>query len=112
MVSEWKNKGIDDKWPPVEADTIPQWLRLQSQKFADKIFMRQKDLGIWQKFTWKEVYENIRTLGLGLLKIGLRRGETIAIAGENQKELFWSEYATLAVGGKLSAFIRTRLPRR
>lgn len=101
MVSEWKNKNNDDKWPSIEADTIPKLLKLQGQKFAGKIFMRQKDLGIWERFTWKEVYENVRRFGLGLLKLGLKRGETVAIAGENQKEFFWSEYATLAAGGKV-----------
>ncbi|MGA2464259.1 MAG: AMP-binding protein [Thermodesulfobacteriota bacterium] len=110
MVTDRKSQGIDHDWPPIEADTIPKLLRLRTEQFADRVYMRRKNFGIWQRLTWKEVYENIRTFGLGLLKLGLRRGETVAIMGENRRELFWAEFATMAVGGKVVCLYPDMIP--
>jgi len=99
-----------DKWPTVEADTLPKLLRLRVEQSPDQVFMRSKHLGIWQRFTWKEVYENIRAFGLGLLSLGLNRGETVAIAGENERELFWAEYASMAAGAKVVCLYPDMIP--
>ncbi|MDY7036374.1 MAG: AMP-binding protein [Thermodesulfobacteriota bacterium] len=103
--------GFDhDEWPPIEADTLPGLLKLRAEQLANKVCMRRKHLGIWEKSTWKEVYENVRAFGLGLMKMGLRRGETIAIVGENRRELFWSEHAALAVGAKVVCLYPDMIP--
>jgi long-chain acyl-CoA synthetase len=63
--------------------------------------MRQKDLGIWQRFTWNDVYDRVRSFSLGLISIGLKAGETVAIIGENTPELFWADFGTLSAGAKM-----------
>ena len=102
MGKEGKDRTADHwEWPPIEADTLPKLLKLRAEQFADRVFIRYKHLGVWQRITWKEVYENVRAFGLGLMKLGLKRGETVAIAGENRKELFWAEWAAVSAGGKV-----------
>lgn len=88
-------------WPEVEADTIPKLLRLRTSQYGDRTFIRHKHKGIWQRFSYNETYDSIRRLGLGLAKLGLKRGDTIAIAGENAKEFFWTEYAAFVLGAKV-----------
>ena len=44
--------------------------------------MRHKDLGIWQTWTWSQVLD-IVGLCLGLHRLGVKRGETVAIVGGN-----------------------------
>ena len=40
------------------ADTLPKILRYCYQKYGDtKVAQRQKKLGRWKSFTWKEYYE-------------------------------------------------------
>lgn len=85
----------------IEAETLPKYLRLGYRKWANKIFMRRKTLGIWKGFTWQQVYEQVKYFGLGLASLGLEPGETVAISGENEMELFWAQYAALAMGGKV-----------
>jgi len=43
------------------ADTIPKLFQQQYKKYGDKkIAVVQKDLGIWQAYTWKEQYETVK----------------------------------------------------
>ena len=60
--------------------------------------MRHKDLGIWQTWTWSEVLEIVRAYAVGLHRLGLKRGETIAIVGANRPKLYWSVMAAQMLG--------------
>jgi long-chain acyl-CoA synthetase len=60
--------------------------------------MRQKDLGIWQSWTWGELNEIVRAYATGLNRLGLKRGETIAIVGANRPKLYWSVMAAQMLG--------------
>jgi long-chain acyl-CoA synthetase len=60
--------------------------------------MRHKDLGIWQTWTWAQVLEIVRAYAVGLNRLGLRRGETIAIVGGNRPKLYWSVMAAQMLG--------------
>ncbi|MFX6258548.1 AMP-binding protein, partial [Acinetobacter baumannii] len=57
--------------------------------------------GIWREFSFAKVQENVRELALGLHRLGMQRGETIAIIGENEPEHFWAEFAAQALGCKV-----------
>jgi len=60
--------------------------------------MRHKDLGVWQTWTWGEVLELVRAYAVGLHRLGLKRGETIAIVGANRPKLYWSVMAAQMLG--------------
>ena len=84
-------------------DTIPQLLLHQASRFGDQVLHRKKDFGIWQHFTWNDVVEEVKTFAMGLASLGFKRGQTLAMIGENEPELFWGEYAGLAIGAKCVA---------
>jgi long-chain acyl-CoA synthetase len=88
-------------YPKIEADTLSKYLKLNAERYGNLVFMRRKQMGIWQRFTWESVYEQVRSFALGLMKLGLKRGETVAIVGDNEPELFWAVLAALAAGGKV-----------
>jgi long-chain acyl-CoA synthetase len=83
---------------PAEADTFPKLLLRNARRFGDRPAMRHKDLGIWQTWTWAEVCEAVRAYALGFNRLGLRRGDTIAIVGANRPKLYWSMMAAQALG--------------
>ncbi len=60
--------------------------------------MRHKDLGIWQSWTWSQVLDIVRAYAVGLHRLGLKRGETIAIVGANRPRLYWSVMAAQMLG--------------
>ena len=81
-------------------DTLPKNLLAMYQKYDDtKIAMRQKDLGIWCSYTWKESYEQVRQLSLGLIKLGLQGDNKVCIIGDNDPQYFWVQLAIQSGGG-------------
>ena len=67
-------------------NTLPKLFRQNCEKYASKIAHREKDLGIWLSYSWTDFYEHARLIGLGLLSLGLKRGEVISILSEDNKE--------------------------
>src|SRR5262245_41358641 len=61
--------------------------------------MREKDLGIWQSYTWSRYFEQARLIALGLASLGFARGDRVAIVGDNRPELYWAVMAAQALGG-------------
>ncbi len=81
-----------------EADTFPKLLIRNAQLFGSRPAMRHKDLGIWQTWTWDQVLEIVRAYAVGLHKLGVQRGETVAIVGANRPKLYWSVMAVQTLG--------------
>ena len=79
-------------------DTVPKLLLRNAAIFGDRPAMREKDLGIWQTWTWAQALEEIRALSIGLYVLGLKRGETVAIVGDNRPRLYWAFTAAQALG--------------
>jgi long-chain acyl-CoA synthetase len=80
------------------AETFPKLLVRNAQLFGNRPAMRHKDLGIWQSWTWGQTLDIVRAYALGLHKLGLTRGETIAIVGSNRPKLYWSVMAAQMLG--------------
>jgi long-chain acyl-CoA synthetase len=61
--------------------------------------IREKDLGIWQSWSWVEMLQEVREVAAGLLQAGFRRGEHLAIVGENRPRLYFTMCAVQCLGG-------------
>ncbi|MBN7775284.1 AMP-binding protein [Nitratireductor aquimarinus] len=79
-------------------DTFAKYLLLNAERFRDRPSMRFKDYGIWQSWTWAEQLEEVRAFALGLQKIGLKRGDKIAVIGSNRPRLYWTFAAAQSLG--------------
>ena len=79
--------------------TFPRLVRQNAQDRADRIAIREKDYGIWQSYTWREYFEQGRLIALGLASLGFRRGDKVAIIGDNRPQLYWAVLGTQALGG-------------
>lgn len=80
-------------------DTFPKWLQYRAQQHPHTTAMREKDLGIWQSWTWHQMAEEVRALACGLAALGLARGDKVAIIGDNRPQLYWAMMATQCLGG-------------
>jgi long-chain acyl-CoA synthetase len=83
---------------PAPADTFPKLLIRNARQFGARPAMRHKDLGIWQTWTWAQVLDHVRAYAVGLHRLGLKRGDTVAIVGTNRPKLYWSVTAAQALG--------------
>ncbi len=82
------------------ASTLPQILLANAKKYGkDKIAIREKDLGIWQSYSWHDYYENTKKFALGLASLGFQRGDKLSVIGDNRPQLYWAQVAALCLGG-------------
>jgi len=82
-------------------ETFPQLLLERAAEYGDKkIAIREKEFGIWQAVTWREYLEHVKYFCLGLTSLGLERGDTIAIIGDNRPEWIYAELAAQSAGAK------------
>ena len=80
-------------------DTFPKLLLHHAAVRGDRPAIREKDLGIWQTRSWREVAREVELLAGGLAELGFRRGMTLAVIGENRPRLYWALAAAQALGG-------------
>ncbi len=80
------------------ANTFPKLLIRNADRFGSRPAIRHKDLGIWQTWTWEQMLDEVRAYAVGLQRLGLARGDTIAIVGSNRPKLYWSMMAAQALG--------------
>ena len=80
-------------------DTFPKLVRANAEGLSRHVAIREKDLGIWQSYTWSDYLDRSRRIALGLASLGFARGDKTAIVGDNRPELYWAVLATQALGG-------------
>jgi long-chain acyl-CoA synthetase len=88
-------------------DTLPKLFRESTKRWNQKVAHREKDYGIWLSYTWAEFYDNARLIGLGLLSLGLKRGEVVSILSEDNKEWLYTDLGVQSVGGIASGVYTT-----
>ncbi len=90
--------------------SIPQLLRWRVQMSGDKVALREKDFGIWNSFTWTEYYDHVRKTALGLKKIGIQKGDTLAIISDNIPELLFIAIGAHSLGAISAGIYQTSMP--
>jgi len=80
-------------------DTFPRLLLHHARVRPAHPATREKDLGIWQTWTWAQVAGEVRALACGLAAQGFKRGMHLAIIGDNRPRLYWAMLAADALGG-------------
>jgi long-chain acyl-CoA synthetase len=78
--------------------TFTRLLLEHAARRPDAAALREKDLGIWQTLTWRELEVLVRELACGLAEAGLRRGEHLVVIGENRPRLYASMLAAQSLG--------------
>ena len=78
----------------MELDTIPKLLARNSKLYSDRVALREKDLGIWQRTTWDEYWDHVCYFALGIKKLGLEKGDKLSILGDNCREWLYADLAT------------------
>ena len=79
--------------------TLPRLLRRNAEQMAGRPAIREKNHGIWQTFTWAQYWEEVRDFALGLAAHGFRRGDKLAVIGDNRPSLYWAQLAAQCLGG-------------
>ncbi len=81
-------------------DTIPRLLRRNALRIPDRPAIREKNFGIWRTLTWREYYARVQDIACGLAALGFKRGDALAIIGDNRPMLYASLLAAQCLGGR------------
>ena len=81
-------------------DTLAKILQANGRgPLAARDAVREKEYGIWQTVTWAEYANEVRRFALGLAKLGFRRGDKLAVVGDNRRRLYFAQIAAQSLGG-------------
>ncbi|MDR6861105.1 AMP-binding protein [Variovorax guangxiensis] len=78
--------------------TLPELLRMHALERGNEIALREKIHGIWRGRTWADYWNDARRVALGLLRLGLQRGDRVIIAAEGVPQWFYADLGAQMVG--------------
>lgn len=78
--------------------TIPALLQWNAKTRGQLPANREKEFGIWQSWTWSEVARSTQEIALGLIKLGVKPRDHVAVIGRNRPSLYWTMVATQMTG--------------
>ncbi|GAA6196971.1 AMP-dependent synthetase/ligase [Pseudophaeobacter arcticus] len=88
-------------------DTIPKLFQARCMALLDRTAHREKDMGIWKSYSWTTYWEQSKWIGLGLLSLGMARGEVVSILSEDRREWLYTDMGVQGVGGIASGVYTT-----
>ena len=80
-------------------DTVPKLFFHRVEKYKDRVALRKKELGLWNKITWRQYGEMVRRVGIGLVALGLKPKDRVAIIGDSRPEWLYADLGNLSVNG-------------
>ena len=72
------------------------WDRVETSPDVDAQLVKRA--GRWQRLTWRDVGTVVRELALGLLALGRRPGDAVAVLAASRAEWVQADFATLTAG--------------
>jgi long-chain acyl-CoA synthetase len=89
------------------ADLMP----LAAQRHADLAAVTYKDdSGKWVSKTYREVGEIVRQLALGLIELGIEKGDKVSLLANTRPEWTYFDFAALSVGATVVPIYQTNSP--
>jgi long-chain acyl-CoA synthetase len=99
--------------PPAEtgSETIADLLPLAAARHNGKAAVMCKDeSGEWATRTYDEVLETVRSLSLGLIDLGIEKGDKVAILANTRPEWTYFDFAALSAGATVVPIYQTNSP--
>ena len=94
----YQGRGSDLYKTILSGKSIPMFFLERVEKCPDLVAFRYKDLGIYREVTWQKYWEEVEDFCLGLLELGLERGDRVAIMGDPCAEWLYADLAILSAG--------------
>lgn len=84
---------------PSALRTLPARLLQWERTTPSRVALRHRDLGLWREYSWGDYAELSARAGLGLLELGVKAGDRVAIVGDNRPEWLFSDLGIQGIGG-------------
>ena len=92
------------------APTVNAWFMERAARHPEGVALRRKIHGGWESISWRGYRDLARRIGLGLVRLGLERGQAAAILSETRVEWAAADLGILGVGGITVPIYQSNLP--
>jgi len=79
-------------------DTLPRMVLSQAGRLAGRTALRRKVEGAWRDISWQDLGKHIRAFGEGLIGLGIRAGDRVAVMAPNSPEWVYADLGSMACG--------------
>jgi long-chain acyl-CoA synthetase len=91
-------------------DTLPARLAAFARARPDAVALREKKLGIWQEYSWRDYHESVRASARALWELGVRPGDCVAILSDNCPEWLYADLGAQSIGARAVGVYQTNPP--
>lgn len=82
-----------------ELHTVIDLFERSYRKFPDNVYLWEKQNGHYQPTTYRQTHENVLHVAAGMLKLGLQKGDRVALLSEGCNDWVYAELGILYAGG-------------
>jgi long-chain acyl-CoA synthetase len=93
-----------------KSSTLADLLPLSAGLYGSAPAMRFKQGESWVDRSFDEVLETVRSLSLGLIELGVAKGDKVSILGNTRPEWTYFDFAALSVGAVVVPIYQTNSP--
>ena len=83
---------------PTQAATLAQAFQQQAHKYGDRVYLKDKRDKVWRDHSWREIADAVARLRAGLIGLGIKPGDRIAILADNCPQWVIVDQAALGIG--------------
>jgi len=91
-------------------ETLPELFWNAVAARGERVFMREKVLGLWHSWSWQETGVAVREIAMGLAALGLEPGDTASILANTVVEWVLVDVAIQSAGGVTNGIYPTDAP--
>ncbi|MGB3500857.1 MAG: AMP-binding protein [Mesorhizobium sp.] len=88
-------------------DTLAKLFLKRVEEWSDRVALREKDFGVWQSYTWRDFGRNARAYAAGLVALGMKSGDVVAILSEDNTEWVFADMAVHLAHGTVNGIYPT-----
>jgi long-chain acyl-CoA synthetase len=88
-------------------ETVPSRFLKAVDKWGDRVAMRKKEYGLWHDISWNDYHEQVKSVSCALMSMGLEKGETAAIIGDNCPEWVYADLGIQCCGAATTGVYAT-----
>ncbi|HEX7967018.1 MAG TPA: AMP-binding protein [Stellaceae bacterium] len=85
-----------------ERVTLLTLLARNAEADGARVALRERHLGIWQEYTWRQYHDEVLALAAGLEALGFAAGDKLLVIGDNRPRLYFAMLAAAALRGVAS----------
>jgi len=91
----------------MSGETLLTYFQKNVKDRASRVAIRHKEYGIWRDVTWGQYGEKVRQVAMGLISLGLKKGECVSVISENRPEWVYADFGIMSAGGVTAGIYTT-----